>query len=57
MVLNDIADLFDELSTQYRHKDIARHFGRERKYVISVKKWLQYRTECRIYSRIKTLWI
>lgn len=57
MVLDDIADLFDELSTQYRHKDIARHFGRERKYVISVKKWLQYRTECRIYSRIKTLWI
>lgn len=37
MALDDIADLFDELSTQYRHKDIARHFGRERKFVISVK--------------------
>ena len=37
MVLDDIADLFDELSTQYRHKDIARHFGRERKFVINVK--------------------
>lgn len=27
MVLDDIADLFDELSTQYRHKDIARHLA------------------------------
>lgn len=30
MILNDLADLFEELSQKYTHKEIARHFGRER---------------------------
>ena len=37
MILDDLADLFEELSTKYTHKEIARHFDRERKFVISVK--------------------
>lgn len=37
MILDDIADLFEELSQKYTHKEIARHFGRERKFVINMK--------------------
>ena len=37
MVLNDIADLFCDLSKNHTHKEIARHFGRERKFVINMK--------------------
>lgn len=37
MVLDDIADLFCELEKNQTHKEIARHFDRERKFVISVK--------------------
>lgn len=37
MILEDIANLFEELSTKHKHSDIARHFGRERKFVINMK--------------------
>jgi hypothetical protein len=37
LILDDIADLFSELSKNHTHKEIARHFGRERKFVISIK--------------------
>ena len=37
MVLEDIANLFEELSQKYTHKEIARHFDRERKFVINMK--------------------
>ena len=37
MVLDDIADFFCELSKKQKHKDIARQFGRERKFVCNVK--------------------
>ena len=37
MLLDDIAGLFEELSQKYTHKDVARHFGRERKFVINMK--------------------
>lgn len=37
MLLEDIANLFDELSKDEKHKDVARHFGRERKFVINMK--------------------
>ena len=37
MVLDDIADLFEELGTKHKHRDIARQFGKERKYVINIK--------------------
>lgn len=37
MFLEDIANLFEELSKNERHNDIARHFGRERKFVMFMK--------------------
>lgn len=37
LILDDIADLFEELSQKHTHKEIARHFGRERKFVINMK--------------------
>ena len=37
MILYDLAELFSELSKNHTHKEIARHFGRERKFVISMK--------------------
>ena len=37
MILEDIANLFEELSAKHTHKEISRHFGRERKFVISIK--------------------
>ena len=37
MILDDIADLFCELEKTNTHKEIARHFGRERKFVIGMK--------------------
>lgn len=37
MILTDIPDLFEELCSLHTHKEIARHFGRERKFVISMK--------------------
>ena len=37
MLLDDIAGLFEELSQKYTHKEIARHFDRERKFVINMK--------------------
>ena len=37
MVLEDLANLFEELSKKHTHKEIARHFGRERKFVITMK--------------------
>lgn len=37
LILDDIADLFSELEKKQTHKEIARHFGRERKFVISMK--------------------
>lgn len=37
MIIENIADLFQELTEKHTHKEIARHFGRERKFVISVK--------------------
>lgn len=36
MILEDIAVLFEELRKQDKAKDIARHFGRDRKYVYSI---------------------
>lgn len=37
MIIDDLADLFTELQKNNSHKEIARHFGRERKFVISMK--------------------
>ena len=37
MILEDIANLFCELAKKNNHKEIARHFGRERKFVINAK--------------------
>lgn len=37
MILEDIADLFEELHKKNTAREIARHFGRERKFVHSVK--------------------
>lgn len=37
LILDDIADLFEELSQKHTHKEIARHFDRERKFVIYMK--------------------
>ena len=37
MILEDIANLFEELSEKHTNKEIARHFGRERKFVINMK--------------------
>ena len=37
MILDDIANLFEELSAKHTHKEISRHFGRERKFVINIK--------------------
>ncbi len=37
MLLEDIAKLFEELERTNTHKEIARHFGRERKFVHFMK--------------------
>ena len=37
MVLDDIADLFCELEKKQTHKEIARHFDKERKFIVNVK--------------------
>ena len=37
MILEDIANLFEELSSKYTNKEISRHFGRERKFVTNMK--------------------
>ena len=37
MILEDIANLFEELSAKHTNKEISRNFGRERKFVINVK--------------------
>lgn len=37
MVIDDLADLFTELEKKNSHKEIARHFDRERKFVMSIK--------------------
>ena len=37
MILEDIENLFEELSAKHTHKEISRHFGRERKFVINIK--------------------
>lgn len=37
VLMEDIANLFEELSKNENHRDIARHFGRERKFVINMK--------------------
>ena len=37
MVLDDLAELFTELSKKHTHREIARHFDRERKFVINMK--------------------
>ena len=37
MILEDIANLFEELSAKHTHKEISRHFGREIKFVINIK--------------------
>ena len=37
MILEDISNLFKELSTKHTNKEIARNFGRERKFVINMK--------------------
>ena len=43
MLLDDLADLFDELSKTNTHKEIARHFGRERKFVTPMKNSCPFR--------------
>ena len=37
MIIDDLADLFTDLNTKYKAKDIARHFERDRKWVFSIK--------------------
>ena len=37
MIFEDISNLFEELSAKHTHKEISRHFGRERKFVINIK--------------------
>ena len=37
MILEDIANLFEELSAKHTHKEIARNFERERKFVTNMK--------------------
>ena len=37
LIIDDIADLFCELEKSNTHKEIARHFDRERKFVTSIK--------------------
>lgn len=37
MIIDDIADLFCELEKNNTHKEIARYFDRERKFVTSIK--------------------
>lgn len=37
MIIDDLADLFCELEKNNTHKEIARHFDRDRKFVINIK--------------------
>ena len=42
MILEDITNLFEELSAKHTQKEIARHFGRERKFVVNVKNGCKF---------------
>lgn len=37
MILDDLADLFTELHTKYKAREIARHFERDRRWIYSMK--------------------
>jgi hypothetical protein len=37
VVMDDISDLLDDLHNKYKAREIARHFGRERKWFYHVK--------------------
>lgn len=37
MILEDLANMFEELEKTNTHQNIARNFGRERKFVIAMK--------------------
>ena len=43
MILEDISNLFEELSAKHTYKEIARNFGRERKFVINMKCGCNFR--------------
>ena len=45
MIIDDLADLFVELEKNNSHKEIARHFGRERKFVMSMKAGCNFRLD------------
>ena len=45
MIIDDLADLFVELEKKNSHKEIARHFGRERKFVMSMKAGCNFRLD------------
>ena len=43
MILDDIADLFSELEKKQTHKEMARLFDRNRKFVIAIKSSCPFR--------------
>lgn len=46
MILNDIADLFEDLAQREKHSEIARHFGgRERKWIAYISNGTSFRLD------------
>lgn len=43
MIIDDFAELFENLEQKNTHKEIARQFGRERKFVIAMKNGCSFR--------------
>lgn len=54
MILDDIADLFCELEKTNTHKEIARHFGRERKFIIFMKSSCPFRLNAEFVAGLNT---
>ena len=53
MILEDITNLFEELSQNHTHKEIARNFGRERKFVINMKCGCSFRMNPEFIAGLK----
>lgn len=43
MIIEDMAKLFERLEKIHTHQEIARHFGRERKFVMSIKNGCNFK--------------
>lgn len=53
MILEEIATLFEELEKKQTHREISRHFGRERKFVMNVKNGCNFVLDAKFVAGLK----